>query len=430
MSDSGQDSRNDLPVTESIRSPNRDGRFRRSVRQVYLHAILALVLPSAFLALAGTRTAESLITFFLNHAWAAWLAIFALAGLAYIECQFLVTLGRLLLLRGDAASIVTHHADPVHRRRAKYRRFALLTVTISLALSLVMLELVFRMFDISPPEGKFPKASLRDRVDNSVNALGLREPWESIADDDARRRIAFLGDSFVYGYGVEREKCFTSLVEQRMTGVVTMNMGGIGTNPKDQYAVFQRLRDELNPEVLVHVIYLNDLDFYLGDLLNGIHYIPRQDSWLAGQSRLFRYMEKSWQAYRAYHKTLAYFSGGETEAARRKSWEEFRRYVKLIRDSARDGDCTYRMVIFPWLYQLDDYPLPEVHEKIRSYAAELSAPVLDLLPTFEGRDAEKLRISDIDSHGNETAHGLAADAIVEFLKSSLEHHNSNARSGG
>ena len=68
MSDSGQDSRNDLPVTESIRSPNRDGRFRRSVRQVYLHAILALVLPSAFLALAGTRTAESLITFFLNHA--------------------------------------------------------------------------------------------------------------------------------------------------------------------------------------------------------------------------------------------------------------------------------------------------------------------------------------------------------------------------
>lgn len=383
---------------------------------VYRRATFAVLLPTTVLALATTQFAESIFTYLLNHAWAAWLTIVLAGILIILQCGWLATLGRLIGAGGNAQAVADKLNNPDHQRKTRYRRFAMASVGLTLVISFLMLEVIVRLFNISPPEGKFPQASLRDQVDNSVNTLGLREPWESIADDDQRRRFAFLGDSFVYGYGVEREKCFTSLVEQKMPDVVTMNMGGIGTNPKDQYAVFVKRRDELKPEVLVHVIYLNDLDFYLGDLLNGIHYIPRQDSWLAGQSRFFRYVEKSWQAYKAYHKTLAYFSGGETEATRRKSWQEFRKYVKRIRDAAQETGCTYRMVIFPWLYQLDDYPLPDVHEKIRTYAAELSTPILDLLPTFEGRNAEKLRISDIDSHGNEKAHELAANAIVEFLQ--------------
>jgi len=164
------------------------------------------------------------------------------------------------------------------------------------------------------------------------------------------------------------------------------------------------------------VIYLNDLDFYLGHLLVGIHHIPRRDSWMASQSKVFRYVEKTWQSRRAYRKTIEYFSGGETADQRRKSWSEFEKYVTLTKEAVEDVDAEYLLVIFPWLYELDDYPLRHVHSRILAFARALDVPMLDLLDTFEGMNDEALRVDEVDSHPNAAAHRIAANALRDFIE--------------
>ena len=381
------------------------------------HSILAIALPLLSVSAIGTDAFEALAVFTLSSTPLIWLAIFAIGTTAYCESRFLVSLAQLVIARGSLERVNAIRCDPGRVQRARHWKFAGATVCLTLLVLFLILEVVLRMFTIVPPEGKFPRGAAIDfSVDNSVNSRGLREPWESIAADDPRRRIAVLGDSFVYGFGVEREETFTSLLEQLLPNAITINMGVSGSNPKEQYAALLKWREEIRPEVVVHVIYLNDLDFCLGYLLAGIHYIPRRDSWVASQSKVFRYVEKTWQSRRAYAKTIEYFSGGETAEQRKKSWDEFEKYVTLTRGAVEDVGGEYLLVIFPWLYQLDDYPLRHVHARIQTFARALDVPMLDLLDTFEGMNGAALRVDEVDSHPNPAAHRIAADALRDFIE--------------
>jgi len=385
-------------------------------RRVLIQSVLAVALPASLAVFANTETFASLAEAAVATTLTIWLSIIAASIAAIGEFVFLASLARIVIARGSLQRYHDRQSDPTRIRRVRHFRFALATVALTLVASFILLETAFRLFSIVPPEGKFPRGEVRFDVDNSVNALGLREPWETIAPDDTRKRIAFLGDSFVYGYAVDREKTFTSLVEQTLPDTITINMGQAGTNPKGQYHAFMKLKDQVQPDILVHVIYLNDLDFYLGDLLKGIHFIPRTDSWLATQSRVVRYLEKTWQARQARVKTIAYFSGGETQTRREESWREFRKYVRLTKQATEDVGAEYLLVVFPWLYRLDNYPLTNIHEKMRAFAKELNVPMLDLLDTFKNRNATELRVNDMDSHPNPAAHRIAASAICDFIE--------------
>jgi len=385
-------------------------------RRVLIQSALAVALPASLAVFSRTETFASLAEAAVASTLTSWLAIIAATIATAFEFVFLASLARFVIARGSFQRYHERQSDPNRIRRVRHFRFALATVALTLVASFIMLEVTFRLFSIVPPEGKFPRGEVRFDVDNSVNALGLREPWETIAPDDTRKRIAFLGDSFVYGYAVDREKTFTSLIEQTLPDTITINMGQSGTNPKGQYRAFMKLKGEVQPDILVHVIYLNDLDFYLGDLLKGIHFIPRTDSWLATQSRVIQYIEKTWQARQARVKTIAYFSGGETQARRDQSWREFKKYVTLTKQAAESIGAEYLLVVFPWLYRLDDYPLTHVHNKMRAFAKELNVPMLDLLDTFKNRNATELRVNDMDSHPNPVAHRIAASAICDFIE--------------
>jgi hypothetical protein len=85
------------------------------------------------------------------------------------------------------------------RRRWKYRFLALL---LSTGASFGLAELTLRIFDIQPPPPMPDHFADDARVDNTRNALGLREDWDTLPENDTRLRIAFLGDSMTYGYCV------------------------------------------------------------------------------------------------------------------------------------------------------------------------------------------------------------------------------------
>jgi hypothetical protein len=83
------------------------------------------------------------------------------------------------------------------------------------------------------------------------NSLGLRD----IEHDTAPRpTIAFVGDSFVWGYDAEQEERFTEVLRAKFPEHRIVNAGVTAYGTDQEYLLLRRLWDRINPSVLVLIV--------------------------------------------------------------------------------------------------------------------------------------------------------------------------------
>lgn len=147
------------------------------------------------------------------------------------------------------------------KRAAKPLLFRLLTLTLAIALTLALAELALRLLmpgylpsvgherhffcQFDPKLGWIPRPNVQaqhDEADFSVhveqNALGLRGPSDmQLAKSPGTRRVVVLGDSYVWGYGVNQNQVFSdpAVHQQPHTEFINLGVSGYGT---DQQALF------------------------------------------------------------------------------------------------------------------------------------------------------------------------------------------------
>jgi len=106
--------------------------------------------------------------------------------------------------------------------------------------------------------GDFSHLDCRHRVGH--NKYGFRGAEYGFART-ARKRVAVLGDSFVWGFGVEDEDVFTSVIEREggsSPEMVNLGVSGYGTD--QEYLLWRSLGRRFEPdEVLLAVVPHNDL---------------------------------------------------------------------------------------------------------------------------------------------------------------------------
>lgn len=347
--------------------------------------------------------------------------ILAIAMILGFEIRWLGVLVGLWRARGRPDRYWAHWNAPSVRNRRRRRRFALGAIFLSALVALTAAEIVFRVFDLRPQAR--PRSAMADylAVDNTRNALGIREDWSILPEDDLRLRILFLGDSMVYGDGVERDECFCHFVEELLSdqipgGVVTINVGIPGTDPARQLDKYKEISDLLKPRVVVQVAYPNDLGINMHHRLDEIYRIRDDDVWVGKESYVLNFAERQIRYWIAWKRTIDYFRGGFDSKERDAAWAKFEGDLGACRDAAREDGAVYALVLFPWLVRLSDYPLGEVHERMKGVAKRLGVAYLDLLPTYAGRDAEKLRVSLANEHPNVEGHRIAAERIARFLR--------------
>jgi len=388
---------------------------------VYGGAIAAISVPLGLWWLVhsvyGLVVAERLAEWGVGRRFMA-IAVFVLV---VFEVRWWDVLVGLVRAKGSVSAFHARRGAAAFRARRRRAKFAIAAICMASLAALGAAEVVFRVFDIHPPAR--PRSAWGDHlaVNNTLNLLGIREDWNFLAEDDPRLRIMFLGDSMVYGDGVEADECFCHLVEgllaeARPEGVVTINAGFPGTAPGWQLDKYLTLRDALFPDVVVHVVYPNDLGIDMHRRLDEIYRIRDDDLWLGEGSYVLRYAERQLRYWWAWKRTIDYFRGGFESKERDVAWAKFEKDVRACRDTAREDGAVYALVLFPWLVRLDNYPLFEVHERMKGVAARLEVPYLDLYPTFAGRDAEKLRVSLANEHPNPEGHRLAAERVARFLQ--------------
>ena len=267
------------------------------------------------------------------------------------------------------------------------------------------------------------------------NAIEMRRNEEqlrerSMAEFDAQNAkiILVIGDSFCFGQGVRVEERFSHILELRLNR----------DRPAERYQIFNACVPGMNIKRIAktmeryveyfarveHVVYsftLND-PFRNGRLLemerqlaDFMHLRPNAESarFLAGRNSY----TLRWFAARLVRKQIA----RDTVEWYRQlykdnlGWTLTRQLLSKMKQSCADKGIKLSLVVFPVFYQLEAYPLTEVHETLGAFAQREGIHYVDLLDQFAGKDERDYWVHPTDFHPNSRAHREAGEFLYDAI---------------
>ena len=253
---------------------------------------------------------------------------------------------------------------------------------------------------------------------SKLNSLGCRDREWSPVKPPGVRRIAFVGDSFTYGWGIELpERRFSDRIQSLFDGrapntVEVMNVAKPGWDTGAQLQPIQDMialygvdevvlcyvandiekllptRDEFNPTRPPEVQFFNMDSSCLMDYLYRRLYLPRIPS------------------VKNYHDWLA--EGFADEDIGRRHQQQL---ITII-NHCREKDVTLHVVLLPFIRTSGNkLQVAALHALLRKFFEANQTPVVDLYPPIAGLPADELVVNRADAHPNERAHALFAQVI-------------------
>ena len=150
--------------------------------------------------------------------------------------------------------------------------FALVASACALVIALLAAEFATRHFLHVPPPAPPDERTLLYRFDSSLgwfpvpasvgtytgsrritvrhNALGFRDREHG---PKRKPRIAFVGDSFVWGYDVDEGERFTERLQATLPDLEVLNLGISGFGTDQEFLLLEKVFDALRPDLVVLV---------------------------------------------------------------------------------------------------------------------------------------------------------------------------------
>jgi len=310
---------------------------------------------------------------------------------------------------------------------------------------------------VNTPNKTFTWKGPEYEFESRTNAFGFRDdPWEN----DGRRVIFALGDSFAWGFGVPYEKNHLTLLEKKLGyRVVKTGVCGYGTLQAER--MFAKNGAAFRPEIVL-------LDFFIGNdfyentgvrnltVVDGrFREIPPESSsathklitWLRGRLRIVELViakiKESPRLFELVRKLG--LTGGEligemdlyrtAESPRvRRAYEATEKILERLKKKADTIHARLVVVIIPTRSQVDpvafgaelarmnlnpdDYDLEKPNRWLREALDAMRVQVIDLTPGFRsqrGADKNSRLYFEIDRHWTEQGHALAARLIAASL---------------
>lgn len=361
--------------------------------------------------------------------------------------------------------------------------FSLVLLSVGLVLALALAEVVLRLSpNLLPPERRqYLEVDLNNvgvadpdtghlHTPNSVGKLagpdftathhtdthGFRNhlPWPTHAD------VVVLGDSLVFGYGVDDAAAWPAQLGQHLDGVRVMNLGLIGAGPEQYLRVYRKFGAPLRPHLVV-LGFFPDNDFWDAEMFDrwqrsgadGNYMVwrnygrraknPFRDpvnvakGWLVRKSYLYNLVVATAQAYRVR-------SSGEPKVLQLKDGSSVRlmpsgylkrtegakpghRTFKLVTDAIRQLDQEVRrsgsnllVVIQPGKEQvylpLTGESVSDPADGVKDELRRLGIQYLDLTPVFQQQAAAGVTLFfESDGHPNAKGYRLIADRVFGHI---------------
>jgi len=315
-----------------------------------------------------------------------------------------------------------------------------------------------------------PSARMHDRFGLGryvveTNEDGLRTPWSRAAFLEQGVRVALLGDSFTFGYGVAGDETFATGLEAQLrerlgrSDVAVLNAGIITYSPLLERALFEDVIRHYSPTLTLLVLDISDIaddHMYAGQLArrDGSRRFALEDE-VWPDSRLDRVA--LWNLARPLRRALglgvarpAPLRGRRPASIEvdgvvqrdhffvmrlpldktRPFFDAMLRNIELLADQVRSAGGEFALAIGPRHVHWDPTESPHNYEAGRygadatwhaeylryfeQWAPRLGFPVVPLLPAFEG-SLQRPLVFDHDPHWNPAGHAVVAGALADFV---------------
>jgi len=254
-------------------------------------------------------------------------------------------------------------------------------------------------------------------VDVSINSRGFRDVELPAPDEPNVTRIALIGDSITFGWGVPYGKRFSELLEEAWSRdghrVELINTGHGNWNSAQEYAALSELLADQPLDGVIQVWYINDAE------PTPVHRAPPwyarlyTSIFLWSKSDLLRRRLGDRETYVDYYRGLY-----GKNAPGRAGFEEA---------LARTGEWTRERGI-PWVFvilpEFHEFPGPfvDVFDRVKAMAEADGAIVVDATEAFHGVDPATIPVAHNDVHPNAKGHAIIARAIEEQVDPAIFHH--------
>ena len=290
-----------------------------------------------------------------------------------------------------------------------------------------------------------------------INSDGIRSRVEANAIDDEDLNIVFLGDSFVYGYGLDFEDTIGQQLERKARmehperGVNVINFGWNSSSPLLSYRLLRDIGENYKPDFVVLGLDMTDFQ----DDIKYLRLLERE-----GIYRVMYIAPITFLAVRRvirgigwleeFHEWLYGFPSARFYPTDKTFTENLTRFAyiranidAIARFSRTELGARFILMIFPRNYQYSDREAPnnwekENYETLGPYAlepfkyfdsirSELDFPVFSLLPDFLKTEVFPTTF-DNDPHWNKDGAGVAAEAVYAYcLEAGCFNAGNNSR---
>jgi len=220
--------------------------------------------------------------------------------------------------------------------------------------------------------------------------------------------ILGLGDSQALGQGVRYEDTmYAKLGEYLDTSVRNVAVKGYDLDEVvSRYAYEAR-----DPDQYDWVVYALVLDDFGLDRTKSESPASTAGPWRNRSATInfFAHIGEQWALSEAT--TTAYLQSYSGDTFQQKSTQ-----IRGLRDAVRSDGGQMLLVIWPLLYDFENYPFAPIHDTLNTLANELDIPVVDGLRVLGMKEASSLWVHAVDHHPNEVAHGLMAQAVAKTIK--------------
>lgn len=308
-----------------------------------------------------------------------------------------------------------------------------------------------------PEPGSTGVIRTRDfRIEHRIDAHGFRNSarWPEVAD------IVVIGDSLVFGYGVEADRAWPEILKNELHGRSVVNLGLIGAGPQQYRRVYETFGRSLRPRLVIIAMFASN-DFWDAEMFEqwlasgaGGNYMewrdfgrgtPGRGMWrrpgglreiLLRNSYVYNLLRFTWKATRGQPESGHTFrlDDGTVMQLRPASLIQRMQYasppsaifdivvesIQAIRDAAAADGARMLVVLQPskekvYLPLLGE-SAPDAGKALRTALAERQIEFLDFAPAFRRRAAEGGQLFfPNDGHPNESGYGLIAREVAAYI---------------
>lgn len=231
-------------------------------------------------------------------------------------------------------------------------------------------------------------------------------------------RIAFVGDSFTYGWGINDENDrFTNLIRQKFDhrsdrSIEVMNVAWVDWDTKNEWQASRDMIQQYDVDEIVLCYLPNDIDKRIPMNKNENYRKPPKSRWFNTDSSFlldyiyYRVYAPRISSIQSYSDWL--WSGYMNEEV----WKQHQADLTEIINLCRNQQVNLRVALLPLINtSVGQYQSEVIHSKLTRFFEEHQVPTVDLLPAIQKQNPADLVVNAHDSHPNERANKLFAEAI-------------------